>query len=977
MLLSKNLQYDTILKMEQSSYKKALPTYLLLFIFPIIFGVFLYSLTLKIDKKHEIEKIKSKLSQRATDFMAKASPVDYYKLHFQNLADNLFPYIENKVTDKSPVKNSKDVSKTILELKRNLGENIRCAIFDKNGEVMNPNDLKEYEKNFFTYAWSVIHLKKLPKYDYPERRFDQEKILGREFNDDLLINQNEYCMPTFSIGKQGVFYFKNADSETNGIIAFVEHNKTIIELVQAKIKDYSTFENPIILYDLSSKQRKTPTLGHQEITFEETNKEEFLDGFERENIVWKGFNSDEYRLLMGEALEDPSKYNKRLTIAIIIALVILISTSVFFFKSISNKDGMYISIRYKLVFLFALAVYMPTLSLWVLSYTSLNDYRIAFENNIKKEMQDILNNIDLGFLKTKEDIKNSFLEVDSYLNGFSGKEAPTSDDVFDKLKSIVGKNNRLNKRFNWIDVRNIDQSQIYTTNNEESNERIGKICRVISMLCLERYCPERLAYANIKPNQSDILVGNLFENPIVGLSSVIERPHQLVYQNIDGQGAYWWWNYFTDKNNPVAFYIGNAHGRFVVVDYFQTLLKNRYTIGNTNLKIVNMHFGTQKFVPEDAEKNSDLLKLINVSSINMTVESSTVDYNNSKYLCLCMPGNNLKECFSLCMYPISEIDYQIDKIRSAIFTVMVLLLVISVFTGLLLAKNFITPVNELNRGLEALRKRDTGITINIENQDELGNLGNAFNQMMSDIKDMLLAGAVQQCLIPSGKYKLEGYDCLVYNQMAADVGGDYADIFELPNDRLLIVIGDVTGHGVSSSLLTAMVKASIFRFANKDTPLNDIATNTSNMIFDLLDKKKLMTFCAITMDKNTGELAICNAGHPYPLIKEKENGIIRKPIKTGLPLGVSKKRCRYTSEAEVLNPEETLFIYTDGFPEAENDNGDEYTYDKFIELIANTPINTAEEFKNILINEFKRHHGERELADDVTFIILKRNALQN
>ena len=973
--MSKIKHYATILRMERSNYQKALPSYILLIVFPIIFGVFLYSLALDIDKKHEIETIKSKLSQRATDFIAKSTPVDYYKLHFQNLAKKLFPYIENKITEDSPIKTSKDVSKAIIELKRNLGANIRCAIFNKDAQLMNPNDLKDYEARFFTFAWASIH--ELGDPSYKERRFDQEKILGREFNVELMRNKKEYCMPTFSSGKQGVFYSKNADSKKNGMIAFVELNKTSIELVQARIKDYSTYEYPIILYDLSNKQRKTPTMGHQEIPFEKTNTETFLDGFEQDNVVWKGFNSDEYKLLLGQVMKEPQKYKNSLTLAIIIGLIILIFSSVFFFKNISNKEGMYISIRYKLIFLFALAVYMPTLSLWVLSSTSLNDYRLAIENNINKEMLDILNSIDFGYLKVVEEIKNSYMTLDAYFDGFSGKEPPTSDDVYKELKSIVGENNSLNKRFNWMDVRNIDQSQIYTTSGEDSNERVVKICRVISILCLDRYCPERLTYANVKPNQSDILVGNIFENPVSGFSSVFERPQQLVYQNIDGEGAYWWWNYYKDKNNPVAFYIGNAHARYVVVDYFKTLAKNRYTIDNTNLKIVNMHFGTQKFVPEDAEKNKDLQELINVSKINMTVESSTVDYNNSKYLCLCMPGNNLKDCFSLCMYPISEIDYRIDKVRSAIYTVMVLLLIISVFTGLLLAKNFITPVNELNRGLEALRRRDTSTTINIENQDELGNLGNAFNQMMSDIKDMLLAGAVQQCLIPTGKYKLEGYDCLVYNQMAADVGGDYADIFELPNDRLLIVIGDVTGHGVSSSLLTAMVKASIFRFAKKDTPLNEIATNTSNMIFDLLDKRKLMTFCAITLDKTSGELAICNAGHPYPLIKAKETGVIRKPIKTGLPLGVSKKRCRYNAEAEVLNPEETLFIYTDGFPEAENDNGDEYTYEKFIDLIANTPINTAEEFKNILIEEFKRHHGEKELADDVTFIILRRKALQN
>ncbi|MBQ2593383.1 MAG: hypothetical protein II567_08915, partial [Candidatus Riflebacteria bacterium] len=639
--------------MEKSSYKKALPTYFLLIVFPIVFGVFLYYLTLNIDKKHEIENIKSKLSQRATDFIAKSTPVDYYKFHFQHLADKLFPYIENKISDKSQIKTSKDVSKAIIEMKRNLGSNIRCAIFNQDAQLMNPNDLKDYEARFFTFAWASIHSIGDP--GYKERRYDQEKILGREFNIDIMRKKPEYCMPTFSSGKQGVFYFKNADSKINGMLAFVELDKSSIDLVQARIQDYSSYENPIILYDLSKKQRKTPTMGHQEIPFEKTNTEVFFDGFEQDNVVWKGFNSDEYRLLLGQILKEPQKYNNRFLTAIIIALILLIISSIFFFKNISDKEGIYISIRYKLIFLFALAVYMPTLSLWVLSNTSLNDYRLAIENNIKKEMQDILNNIDFGFLKTKEDIKNSFWELDSYFKSFSGKKPPTSDEVYRKLKSIVGVNNPLNKRFNWMDVRNIDQTQIFTTSGTDSNERLEKICRVISILCLERYCPERLTYAKVTPNQSDILVGNIFENPVSGFSSVFERPRQLVYQNIDGEDAYWWWNYYEDKSNPVGFFIGNAHARYVVIDYFKTLLKNRYTIDNTNLKIVNMHFGTQMFVPENAEKNKDLLELINVSKINMTVESSTVNYNNSEYLCLCMPGSNLKECFSLCMYPISEI----------------------------------------------------------------------------------------------------------------------------------------------------------------------------------------------------------------------------------------------------------------------------------------------------------------------------------
>ena len=510
--------------------------------------------------------------------------------------------------------------------------------------------------------------------------------------------------------------------------------------------------------------------------------------------------------------------------------------------------------------------------------------------------------------------------------------------------------------------------------DSQSRQTLEKIGRVMSILCLNRYCPERLSAAGIKPNQSDIFVGSLFENPISGFSSVFERPKKINALNFEGAGVYWWWNYYPDLNNKIAFCIGTSSINHVTSSYFKSISANRYTFENTSLKMVYFNYVTQEFFPDNISNHDDLLALINVSNINHTVESTIINYDNDKYLCICMPGSKLKNCFSLCMYPVSQINYQIDEVKSAIYALMIILLLISVFTGLLLSKTFIIPVKELNKGLEALRKRETNTTINIENKDELGHLGKAFNQMMADIKDMLLAGAVQQCLIPTGSYQMEGYDCVVYNQMATDVGGDYADIFELPDNKVLIVIGDVTGHGVSSSILTAMVKASVFRFAKKNASLNEIVTNTSDMICDLLNKKKLMTFCAITLDKTTGEMAICNAGHPYPMIKTRESGNLRIPSKTSLPMGLIKTRCRYTSETEVLNSEETLFLYTDGFPEAENTKGEEYGYDKFKELVANYRISNSEDFKNYLVETLNNYRGEKELLDDITFIILRRKS---
>ncbi len=960
--------------MDRSCLKKVLPPYILLILLPCIFGLFLYFFILDIDKKHEIDSIKSKLSERAVDFMSKTTAVDYFYPYFNKLTEELLPYIENRPRKNGTFMTAQEVTNRINNLSKKLGENIRCAIFNKKATLLNPQDLLPHEQRFFSFAWKDIH--KFNNIDYENYRSDRNTVIGREFNVELMYDKSEICISTLNYGKTGVFFFKNANHNLNGIILFVEHKRTSIELVQAKIKDYATMNQPIVLYNIDNKEITAPSFVNNVISYDQTNSEEFLDGFVKDNTVWKGFNSANYRLLFGQTLDVPQKYNKHIIAVVIFILLILISSK-FFFKNFSNNKGIYLSIRYKLVFIFAIAVYMPAISLWVLSYTSLHDHRIAIENKAKKGMLDILNKVDIDYKSKEDEVDRCYSELDKYLSSLKGKTLPSRKELEKKLVDITGDNNlKRNWVFNWIDIRAIDKTQVYTTSADDTNSRINSIAGVLSVLSLEKYCPERLNFAGVKPSQSDILVGNLLENPVVGFSTVIERPRQLIPQNLDNEGIYWWWSYYPENDNPIAFFIGIAITRNVNISYFNYLLKKRYSVGNVEIKILNFHSEIQRFFPE-VSNSKDFLDLINVSNINKTVESSIIKYNNTDYLCLCMPGSKIKNAFILAMYPVYEIDYQINRVSSAIYTLMILLLLISVLTGLLLAKTFITPVNELNRGLLALRKRETETVINIENKDELGKLGNTFNQMMSEIKDMLLAGAVQQCLIPTGKHEIEGYECIIYNQMASDVGGDYADLFELPDNKLLIVIGDVNGHGVSSSLIAAMVKASVFLSANQNLAVNEIVTNISIMLCELLSKIRLMKLCAIILDKTTGNLAICNAGHPYPFIRAKEIGEMRIPSNINLPMGISKARSKYTYESERLNPEESILLYTDGFLEGNRDEKDGFGYENLKNYVLNISTNILDEATNQLIKFFKNNLGEKELTDDATFIFLKRKPLQN
>lgn len=573
--------------MFKNKHIKSFILYLLIIFLPILFGTLSYFFIIDIDEKIETNTIKSIINKRATDFMAKTTAVDYFQPYFRKLADKLTPFIDNKPDENGVKMSNSDVSKAIKELSKNLGENIRCAVFRGKNKLLNPQDLNDYEQRFFPYAWGFIH--RLSSIDYDGRKADQALILGREFTNELIKNRSVACIPTSSLGKNGVLYYKSTEHELNGIIIFVEYKKNNYELVKSKIKDYSSSEHPILFFDSLDNLETNTDIKQYQIPLTSLLSKEFYNGFTHKNIVWKGFNAGNYKLLLGQKIEQPQQYKIKKVSAFAIAALLLYILTTSFYKKIFSSKGIYFSIRTKLIIIFILAIYTPTISLWLLSYNSLYNHRTALENKIKKGMLDILNKIDNDYKINEKNVSNLFSKIDKYLAGFKNKKAPTNREVAKNLQSIVGLNNKIKDHFNWLEIRDINQNQIFTNIDKESKQQLEKIVRVISLHCLDKYCPNRLTSAGIKLSQSDILVGNIFMNPVLGFSTVFERPNQLIFQNFEGSGVYWWWNYYPDPDNPIAFCMGDTSLRGITTSYFKSLLKKRYSYENVNLKLFNFH----------------------------------------------------------------------------------------------------------------------------------------------------------------------------------------------------------------------------------------------------------------------------------------------------------------------------------------------------------------------------------------------------
>lgn len=918
-------------------------------------------LSLKLITGHEQSYQQSQqtlLESRARDFLASLDAESVYKKHFQALAQEIL-LLQNPTAE-----SVKNVYQNYLS---KLNENYVLWAFDKNGKMLFSSEDDVIINNGFDYIWRFAHDKSY-RGEFSEFKTAFSKYLGRDFHPRQIKADNDICYPVKNYIKQGLFYHYKSRTDQSGIMLFMPVSENFSLIFNKICQMNSSRQNPLITEEsLRQSYQELPegiTVNSLKETFAAMPSQPFIEG----NFLWKFLSVQKFKVLIGQQLEQNS-YSKFRVFSLLVFIFLCIAGLTILYRSIFSGQTLWISIRYKLIGIFVFAVYLPVLGLFMVSFNGLANRQIAIENEVKKGLQDLLFKIDSDFSTREDEILAIFNKLfnDTSWHSQLSEDWNESEEVIRRTAGVplTGEN-----FFNHLDVRDIMQTQLYCTASGEANDRVKEINRIMSLICLEKFQPERLPKQKyIK--QSDLILKNMMENPVIGFTHYFERPGELVQMEFEGSSFYWYWNYYHQPDTRVAYFSGNTRVYYNVVIYLMRVLKKRMSIGNTELKLAAFFPATKTWLPEGYEGNFELQNMIKLANTHNEVFSEKISHGTGTYLATCLPGIKLKGAMLTCLYPEAEITGKINNMRQQIYMGLIMILIVSVLTGLLLSRTFLQPVGELNLGLKALHNRDTDFRVSIVNQDELGELGQTFNLMMEEVKEMLLAGEVQQCLIPRTMPAIEGYESVIYNKMATDVGGDYADAFILPDDRYLVVLGDVTGHGISSSILTAMVKAMVFRFASKDTPLPMILKCLSEMIFELMKYRKLMTFCAIILNQRDNSFTIANAGHPFPFIC-LNNGTTARIEHAALPLGVSLKRSNYTISEGRLEPGSILMMYTDGIAEGADMEGNAFGFETIEQTVAENNRLGTEKISEILLSRFWKHYQKDALDDDLTFIMLKR-----
>jgi len=234
--------------------------------------------------------------------------------------------------------------------------------------------------------------------------------------------------------------------------------------------------------------------------------------------------------------------------------------------------------------------------------------------------------------------------------------------------------------------------------------------------------------------------------------------------------------------------------------------------------------------------------------------------------------------------------------------------------------------------------------------------------------ELHLARKIQVRLLPEELPEVEGYEILGRNRPSRGVSGDYY-YAAIHNERLVVMIADVSGKGISASLLTASLEALAAAPLEASSDPQAICTELSVRLFARTPAAKYATSLLAILDPSTGQLTYVNAGH-NPGILIRRNGI--ELLETGgLPLGLAPEADYQTGTAS-LDIGETLALYTDGITEATNAADDDYAEERLHEVLHKNSESGLIQMADAVEEDVLAFVGEEPFADDRTLVLVRR-----
>jgi serine phosphatase RsbU (regulator of sigma subunit) len=234
------------------------------------------------------------------------------------------------------------------------------------------------------------------------------------------------------------------------------------------------------------------------------------------------------------------------------------------------------------------------------------------------------------------------------------------------------------------------------------------------------------------------------------------------------------------------------------------------------------------------------------------------------------------------------------------------------------------------------------------------------------------ADTMQRSLLPQSVPELQGLELGDAYESSArvEVGGDVYDFMELPDGRLAVALGDVTGHGIEAAADMAMAKFVFRSLAREHPEPADFLQSANDVVVDEIAPGKFITMAYLVIDGRKGELAAAGAGHPSPRIV-RADGTVTALETRGLVMGIEPGQ-EYDEVRAPLASGDAVVLFTDGVLEARRD-GELYGFARLDRMLSEQRELPPAELARTILDDC-RSFARGELADDCAVVVVRRQA---
>ena len=326
-----------------------------------------------------------------------------------------------------------------------------------------------------------------------------------------------------------------------------------------------------------------------------------------------------------------------------------------------------------------------------------------------------------------------------------------------------------------------------------------------------------------------------------------------------------------------------------------------------------------------------------------------------------------------------------DVIGSLLYLTAFLLmvaLVTTIFLSGTFSNSIIAPVRRMENAMVKVEAGDFTAFVPVDTNDELGALGEHFNQMTEGLKERYrlrrsldLAKEVQQNLLPKENPVVEGLDIAGKSVYCDETGGDYYDfisIGENDNHKIGVAIGDVSGHGISSALLMATVRSSLRQRASLTGNIAQIISDVNRqLVQDVEDSGQFMTMFFLTIDTATRQLEWVRAGHDPGIVYDPGSDAFSELGGAGIALGVDAEWIYEDNKKTDFTNGQIIFLSTDGIWEARNKKGEMLGKEPILSAIRQNSFSSATQIMAAIFGTLNKFIDGMKIEDDITAVVIK------